>query len=109
MILSSESLKYTDNVHATETTASPQISTLYTWNWNNDSNIQTELSPPNSCSSPEFSSRCEIRRGRPKAAVITNLMIEGSTSASAIKCRYCSRVFPREKSLQAHLRTHTGL
>lgn len=48
------------------------------------------------------------RRGRPRAEVLNSLIREGSTSASAIKCKYCFRVFPREKSLQAHLRTHTG-
>lgn len=53
-------------------------------------------------------SRNENRRGRPKTAVIGDLMIEGSNSVSDIKCKYCFRVFPREKSLQAHLRTHTG-
>lgn len=53
-------------------------------------------------------SRNENKRGRPKAAVISNLMIEGSNSVSDIKCKFCCRVFPREKSLQAHLRTHTG-
>lgn len=48
------------------------------------------------------------RRGRPRSEAISTLMIEGSTSPSAIKCGFCHRVFPREKSLQAHLRTHTG-
>lgn len=48
------------------------------------------------------------RRGRPRSEALTTLMIEGSTSPSAIKCGFCNRVFPREKSLQAHLRTHTG-
>lgn len=88
------------------------------------------LSPVSSCDSPEFSLRNnsntssnvstnshnalnltdarENRRGRPRSEALTTLMIEGSTSPSAIKCRYCNRVFPREKSLQAHLRTHTG-
>lgn len=50
----------------------------------------------------------ETRRGRPRADVLTTLILEGSTSPSSIKCMYCNRVFPREKSLQAHLRTHTG-
>lgn len=50
----------------------------------------------------------ENRRGRPRSEALTTLMIEGSTSPSAIKCGFCNRVFPREKSLQAHLRTHTG-
>lgn len=88
------------------------------------------LSPASSCDSPEFSLRNnsntssnvstnshntssladarENRRGRPRSEALTTLMIEGSTSPSSIKCRYCNRVFPREKSLQAHLRTHTG-
>uniref|UniRef100_A0A1B6CSM7 C2H2-type domain-containing protein n=1 Tax=Clastoptera arizonana TaxID=38151 RepID=A0A1B6CSM7_9HEMI len=68
----------------------------------------TELSPI-SCSSSESSSlKNEVKRGRPKAAVIDDLKKEGSTSGSTIKCKFCHRVFPREKSLQAHLRTHTG-
>ncbi|XP_018326997.1 metal regulatory transcription factor 1-like [Agrilus planipennis] len=50
----------------------------------------------------------ETRRGRPRAEFLNTLILEGSTSPSSIKCTYCSRVFPREKSLQAHLRTHTG-
>ncbi|KAG5671831.1 hypothetical protein PVAND_002005 [Polypedilum vanderplanki] len=48
------------------------------------------------------------KRGRPKSEVLTTLMIQGSTSPSAIKCKFCNRVFPRDKSLSAHLRTHTG-
>lgn len=50
----------------------------------------------------------ESRRGRPRAELLSTLILEGSTSPSSIKCTYCGRVFPREKSLQAHLRTHTG-
>ncbi|XP_076262583.1 uncharacterized protein LOC143197759 isoform X2 [Rhynchophorus ferrugineus] len=50
----------------------------------------------------------ETRRGRPRADLLNALILEGSTSPSSIKCMYCNRVFPREKSLQAHLRTHTG-
>ncbi|XP_059146842.1 zinc finger protein GLIS1-like [Physella acuta] len=48
------------------------------------------------------------KRGRPRADVLTALMVEGSSSRSRIRCNKCGRVFPREKSLQAHLRTHTG-
>ncbi|KAJ6645629.1 Zinc finger protein [Pseudolycoriella hygida] len=65
------------------------------------------------CGSPEFivnqqvCEKNENRRGRPRSEAITFLMQEGSTSPSSIKCGYCNRVFPREKSLQAHLRTHT--
>jgi len=48
------------------------------------------------------------RRGRPRSDVVMTLIMKGSTSPSSIKCQFCARVFPREKSLQAHLRTHTG-
>jgi hypothetical protein len=48
------------------------------------------------------------KRGRPKSEVLCSLMLVGSTSPSAIKCKFCNRVFPRDKSLSAHLRTHTG-
>ena len=47
-------------------------------------------------------------RGRPKAEMINYLIVEGSQSCSPIRCDICSRVFPREKSLQAHKRTHSG-
>ena len=40
------------------------------------------------------------KRGRPRADVITHLILEGSSSPSGIKCRICNRIFPREKSLQ---------
>ncbi|CAG9855380.1 unnamed protein product [Phyllotreta striolata] len=50
----------------------------------------------------------ESRRGRPNANLLNILITEGSTSPSSIKCTFCGRVFPRDKSLQAHLRTHTG-
>lgn len=102
-----------------------------TANSSNGINGTGSLSPASSCDSPEFSARNnsntssnistnshstpqnladarENRRGRPRSEALTTLMIEGSTSPSSIKCSYCNRVFPREKSLQAHLRTHTG-
>lgn len=40
------------------------------------------------------------KRGRPRADMISNLIIQGSSSPSEIKCKICHRVFPREKSLQ---------
>lgn len=49
-----------------------------------------------------------IRRGRPRADTVRELISEGETSSSRIRCTICNRVFPREKSLQAHKRTHTG-
>lgn len=105
--------------------------TLYPWNWGEEAR-NVNLSPGSSCSSPEYRGEQHVvagldasgggaggrsaagnvseshRRGRPRADALTNLMKQGSTSPSSIKCTYCHRVFPREKSLQAHLRTHTG-
>ncbi|XP_028911572.1 zinc finger protein 367 [Ornithorhynchus anatinus] len=48
------------------------------------------------------------RRGRPRADTVRDLIHEGELSSSRIRCPVCHRVFPREKSLQAHKRTHTG-
>ncbi|XP_046682901.1 protein suppressor of hairy wing-like isoform X2 [Homalodisca vitripennis] len=87
-----------DNVHETDSLNSSF----------SDCTTKSQCSEGLSCSSKEQLSRFENKRGRPKAAVIGNLMIEGSNSVSDIKCKFCCRVFPREKSLQAHLRTHTG-
>jgi len=50
----------------------------------------------------------QVKRGRPAANAIQTLISQGSVAESSIRCRFCSRVFPREKSLQAHMRTHTG-
>ncbi|XP_066586742.1 uncharacterized protein [Prorops nasuta] len=95
---------------------------LYPWNWGEEAR-NVNLSPGSSCSSPEYrdivgtrpggprsggGASESHRRGRPRADALSNLMMQGSTSPSSIKCSYCNRVFPREKSLQAHLRTHTG-
>lgn len=57
---------------------------------------------------PQNNSNALNRRGRPKLEEISELILSGSNSKSSIKCDVCHRVFPREKSLQAHLRTHTG-
>ena len=54
------------------------------------------------------SCEAQIKRGRPRAEIINHLIIEGSSSHSSIRCEICNRVFPREKSLQAHKRIHTG-
>lgn len=59
-------------------------------------------------SGQDLKSESNSKRGRPRSEALTSLMIQGSTSPSAIKCKFCNRVFPRDKSLQAHLRTHTG-
>lgn len=86
--------------------------TLYPWNWSENA-CKVETTSPccghggAPCESPDPRG-CESRRGRPRADVINSLIIEGAQSPSSIKCHICNRVFPREKSLQAHLRTHTG-
>ncbi|BET02235.1 ZnF_C2H2 [Nesidiocoris tenuis] len=67
-----------------------------------------DSSSPGSDAGSNSENKPEIRRGRPKAAMITYLMTEGATSQSGIRCEVCSRVFPRDKSLQAHRRVHTG-
>ncbi|XP_058834469.1 zinc finger protein GLI4-like [Topomyia yanbarensis] len=109
----------------------------HNWNLTGGWPPETLTSPASTCSSPEAlfaktvtgtptttsgsgnngwkqqlgsssAEKSENKRGRPRSEALTTLMVEGSVSPSAIKCRYCNRVFPREKSLQAHLRTHTG-
>lgn len=78
---------------------------LFPWNWSHGAQ-SIQLSPSPSTPSSDFGS--STKRGRPRLEAITSLMVEGSSSPSAIRCNVCNRVFPREKSLQAHLRTHTG-
>ena len=86
---------------------------MYPWNWGESSQIY--LSPASSCGSPRSlltpdspTSKDTLPRGRPRTAVINDLMVEGLKTESTIRCPICKRVFPREKSLQAHLRIHTG-
>ena len=95
---------------------SPGLGEFYPWKWH-ESARNVEFSPASACSSPRTpGSECTIpsprTRGRPRAETIPDLQREGVTfpveSPNGIKCRVCSRVFPREKSLQAHMRTHTG-
>lgn len=90
------------------TPTSPPLGDLsmYPWNWGAGAHT-VDLSPASSCSSPE-SDADRIKRGRPRAENITSLMMEGTKTESNIRCNICNRVFPREKSLQAHMRTHTG-
>lgn len=57
---------------------------------------------------PSTDTKITPPRGRPKAEMISYLIVEGAQSRSPIRCDICSRVFPREKSLQAHKRTHSG-
>ncbi|XP_074601836.1 uncharacterized protein LOC141855625 [Brevipalpus obovatus] len=50
----------------------------------------------------------KLKRGRPKLETISTLINSSIDEVSAIKCNICKRTFPREKSLQAHIRIHTG-
>ncbi|XP_064477056.1 zinc finger protein 367-like [Ornithodoros turicata] len=83
---------------------------IYPWNWHKevekDLDMSPESTPRPAPTTPK--SNEQLRRGRPRLDEITSLILEGSSSPSAIKCNVCNRVFPREKSLQAHVRTHTG-
>lgn len=66
---------------------------------------------PNGMSLTDFSPKSPNAippRGRPRADVLDILIEEGQNSYSTIRCDVCNRVFPREKSLQAHKRTHSG-
>ena len=89
---------------------------MYPWNWG-ESFHRAQFSPRSSSASSRESSEGDSgtglqsdqsKRGRPRAEKISALILKGSVSNSSIRCKICSRVFPREKSLQAHLRTHTG-
>ena len=48
------------------------------------------------------------RVGRPRKADVEILKAQGESSTSELKCLVCKRVFPRIKSLEAHMRIHTG-
>ncbi|KAK5909750.1 hypothetical protein CesoFtcFv8_003651 [Champsocephalus esox] len=96
---------------------------VYPWKWGeNAHNVSLSPGSVSGASSPTGAQttreadteptpeqiRDGIRRGRPRADTVRELINEGETSASRIRCNICNRVFPREKSLQAHKRTHTG-
>ena len=88
---------------------------MYPWTWG-EGYHRTQLSSRSSSASSRESSEGDTglltdpsKRGRPRAEKISSLILQGSVSHSSIRCKICSRVFPREKSLQAHMRTHTGI
>ena len=93
------------------TPTSPPIPdpSMYPWNWGDGAGA-IDLSPASSVSSPNGSPEFgrDLKRGRPRADAITTLIVEGTRVNSNIRCKICNRVFPRDKSLQAHMRTHTG-
>lgn len=67
------------------------------------------LSTPNSdLDGSLHSANSSAKRGRPSQEEISELILSGTSAKTGIKCAVCQRTFPREKSLQAHLRTHTG-
>ncbi|XP_056380999.1 zinc finger protein 367 isoform X1 [Hyla sarda] len=70
--------------------------------------LRTGAAGSASSAGEEAAMRDGIRRGRPRAETVRDLINEGEHSSSRIRCNICNRVFPREKSLQAHKRTHTG-
>lgn len=49
-----------------------------------------------------------MRIGRPRKSQVVMLQSVGACSSSEMKCLVCNRVFPRVKSLEAHMRIHTG-
>jgi len=63
---------------------------------------------PNGVLSGDELDKERLKRGRPRAESISSMIVEGSKADSNHKCKICHRNFPREKSLQAHMRTHTG-
>ncbi|XP_067824831.1 zinc finger protein 367-like [Heptranchias perlo] len=93
------------------------FSVVFPYKWAENSNNMS-LSPTPSAGSTGSTSPGQspdipaykdgIRRGRPRAEIVRDLITEGTVSTSRIRCHICNRVFPREKSLQAHRRTHTG-
>lgn len=78
------------------------------------SSTGTNVTSP-SCSqssNPEESQKSgknKNRVGRPKKSDVEQLQAEGEVSTSEMKCLVCKRVFPRIKSLEAHMRIHTGI
>ncbi|CAB1320102.1 unnamed protein product [Coregonus sp. 'balchen'] len=96
---------------------------VYPWRWGeNAHNVSLSPGSVNGAASPtgtNTASEADLavssdqmkdgtRRGRPRADTVRELINEGESSSSRIRCNICNRVFPREKSLQAHKRTHTA-
>ncbi|KAL6458747.1 hypothetical protein MHYP_G00322190 [Metynnis hypsauchen] len=90
---------------------------VYPWKWGeNAHNVTLSPGSGSGAASPTAETDASsaehlkdgIRRGRPRADTVRELISEGENSTSRIRCNICNRVFPREKSLQAHKRTHTG-
>lgn len=105
---------------STQSPTSPGFRDFYPWKWCEKTEAGIELSPTNTigssgssvCGSPPTSFNVDVgsprSRGRPRAEILPDLQKIGSASPNDIRCKICQRVFPREKSLQAHMRTHTG-
>ncbi|TRZ03131.1 hypothetical protein DNTS_014531 [Danionella cerebrum] len=76
---------------------------VYPWRWGENAHNVT-LSPGDSGGTGGSATETDVA----SCAEHLKLINEGETSTSRIRCNICHRVFPREKSLQAHKRTHTG-
>lgn len=95
-----------------------QRSSVIVWNPpTTPTNQFSPPTPPQTPTSPQGNTPADLSpkspnnappRGRPRADVLNVLIEEGQNSYSSIRCDVCNRVFPREKSLQAHKRTHSG-
>ena len=70
------------------------------------SNEESPLHSPVTPLTPDSTLRRLLKRGRPKANSVA--VSSPDTPPGQIACPVCKRGFPREKSLHAHMRTHTG-
>ncbi|KAG7248198.1 hypothetical protein CRUP_016290 [Coryphaenoides rupestris] len=82
---------------------------VYPWKWGeNAHNVTLSPGSVNGASSPTGTTTASEADITSSPEQMKELITEGETSSSHIRCNICNRVFPREKSLQAHKRTHTG-
>ena len=70
-------------------------------------NMSSDSSPGTNFFSPDMES-LKRERGRPRSETLNSCTYNSPLSNSGVQCTVCRRMFPREKSLQAHMRTHTG-
>ena len=72
------------------------------------SSEESPLPSPISPVTPDVNRLHLLRRGRPKANSFP-VFSPDTPPGDCISCPVCKRGFPREKSLHAHMRTHTGM
>lgn len=111
-LLSSTTTPVTTDVGRSQSMASSPLPPAYPWNHWQETSVQLSPVSPDRSSSPlrrsddcldSVNSSGGIRRGRPRLDDISILIKESVESPSGIRCTYCSRVFPREKSLQVNI------